>query len=310
MVAVLLLADIGGTNARFGLRDKHGQIRTLLMCPTQSIGSVEATLKRLQVNYKGPIDGIVVAAAGPLKNDRIVLTNAPTSVAIKNIRDSTGIKQVRLINDLAALANSVPLLKKRDLRQLIPGAPSPGAPRIIVAPGTGLGAAILLPIGHRKWTVLPGEAGHGRFPESALHEEPSLSKLQGSRILAWEYLVSGNGLPRIYRAMRGVRRRMMAEEIARRAAEGDKMAVAAARGFSFLLGLFVQQMALMIDGRGGCFIGGGVVPALGPLFHPAAFRRGFRSGTFERRYLSGVPVHLIIAENPTFLGLAALFDEN
>ena len=307
--AALLLADIGGTNARFGVRDGRGRIRFLMSVPTKEIKSLACTLKRLCEGSPQHLSGIALGAAGPVRNGRVTLTNAAVSIAAKDVAALTGIERVLLVNDLAAVGRAIPHVRKHELRSVVSGVPTPHAPKVIVAPGTGLGHAVLVPGKFRSWNAVAGEGGHCRFPISVLSEESALQGLHSLHPSTWEELLSGRGLVAIYRTKSRGRKDLVPEQITRWALEGNETACAAVWAFSYLLGSFTQQMVLVAGGRAGCFIGGGLVPGLGVLFKKEAFRRGFYAGQFERGYVAGIPVHLIITQLAAFRGLAALFDE-
>ena len=58
--------------------------------------------------------------------------------------------------------------------------------------------------------------------------------------------------------------------------------------------------------RGGVFLAGGILPRLRGLIEPAAFRARFARNQTHAALLASIPVGLIVAEEPAFVGLAAL----
>ncbi|MFW6334866.1 MAG: glucokinase [Desulfosalsimonas sp.] len=111
---------------------------------------------------------------------------------------SFGVAGVRLLNDLAALAYSVPVLGRSDLQVLNRGHPDSCGTVAVVAPGTGLGEAYLAPDG-AGFRVHGSEGGHADFAPANDLEIGLLSRLMsrfgrvscervcpGQRITPWK----------------------------------------------------------------------------------------------------------------------------
>ncbi|WP_270937332.1 glucokinase, partial [Falsiroseomonas oryzae] len=140
-----LLADIGGTNARFALLD--GSPGAPLVLPVAAFATVEdaiaAALARLAPG--GGVQQAVLALAGPVLHEPVRLTNAPWKVATAPIAARFGFARVRLVNDFLAQAHALPHLAPADLRPIGGGRRDTAAPMLVLGPGTGLGVAGFLP---------------------------------------------------------------------------------------------------------------------------------------------------------------------
>jgi glucokinase len=128
---------------------------------------------------------------------------------------------------------------------------------------------------------------------------------------SWEDLLSGSGLLRIYQAVAGATKSAAnPADVTALAETGDPHALEAIGFFSELLGGCAGDMAMIFGAKGGCYIAGGVVPALGRLFDTARFMAGFSDKGSYGPYVDTIPVSLIAHPYPALVGLAALLDSN
>src|SRR4051812_36881214 len=138
--ARVLLADIGGTNARFAVLDDGivGQMNYLLVRDHATFrGALDQYLKG--VTEPDKIDAAVIAVAGPVQNGRCVLTNSSWVIDERELCDACGFSTARLINDFEAVAWSLPHLAADKLLQIGGQQPLAGMPLVAIGPGTGLG---------------------------------------------------------------------------------------------------------------------------------------------------------------------------
>ena len=156
-----LVADLGGTNLR-AVVAINGAIDERRVCKTTVGSAVEAQniyeKCMRDAGLAGPIEA-VIAAAGPIMGDEITLTNGGWSFRVSELKRKFGFAKVAVVNDTAAIALSVPHLRIHARRALGGGPADPEGPIAVVAAGTGLGVAGLLPSTNAA-LVLPGEAGH------------------------------------------------------------------------------------------------------------------------------------------------------
>jgi len=315
-----LLADIGGTHARFALQMPGARPGEPVVLDVAAHADLEraagVALNRLAPS--SPPRVAALAVAGPVLGETVAMTNHPWTLSRTAIAQALGLDRVEIVNDFAAIARALPHLAADEHRPLGDGPETgaPGAALAAIGPGTGLGVAGLAPAG-AGWVVIAGEGGHADFAAVTARERAVRDRLATRHAhVSVERLLSGPGLGEIYRALAEIDGRNGgtpppgAAEIAQRArARSDAIAVETATLFSAALGGAAGNLALTLGARGGVYLAGGVVPGLGAAFDAAAFRRRFvAKGRFED-YLAAIPTRLITARWPALIGLAALLDQ-
>ena len=310
-----LLADVGGTNARFAWQAAAGaplqDVRTL---PCAGHDSLEAAMRAYLAETAHPVPVLAaVGIANPVTGDRVQMTNHHWSFSIEALRQALGFERLRVINDFTALALALPHLPAHELRQVGGGAAQPGAAIGLVGAGTGLGVSGLLPLGPR-WLPLAGEGGHVSLPAETPLEAELVAVLRGrhGRVSA-ERVLSGPGLRALHHALGVVCGEPAALQDAPEAAAiveaaqagRDARCVQVLDLFCGWLGTVAGDLALTLGARGGVYIGGGIVPRLGTAFDRSPFRARFEAkGRFES-YLREIPVQLILSPtSPALRGAA------
>ncbi|MEM7072389.1 MAG: ROK family protein [Pseudomonadota bacterium] len=234
---ILMLADIGGTNARFAIcasaemaADSQGldHIRIYL---TRDFASLDLAISAYLDDIRWAPSALALAVAahvptGIATGCDVVISfdNNPWSFAPVPLKKRLQLDHLVCVNDFVAqgLAHSRYFLAQ-DVRKagegqiapchdanpapistLVRGEPDEAAPMIVIGAGTGLGTAILVPEGNH-FTVLAGQGGHMYFaPISDLERELARwfsahrpEQLRHQPITAEDF-ASGRGLERIY----------------------------------------------------------------------------------------------------------------
>lgn len=308
-----LVADIGGTNARFALVEE-GRIgpvreRTLHCADYPDLGA--AIARYLEDEGRPAVREAAVAVATFVTTDHIKLTNNAWSFSIEATRQALGLDRLILVNDFTALALSLPLLSPGEVRQVGGGEALPRAPIGLIGAGTGLGVSGLLPCGDR-WVPLEGEGGHTAFSPTTPRQCDVLRHLLGSHEhVSTERIGSGPGLIVLHDALCRLDGRtppsLTPEQIAEQA-DTDPHCGETVAMFCEILGAAAANLCVTLGARGGIYIGGGVVPALGARFDRSGFRARFESKGRFRRYVSAVPTFVITGHNPALRGVARVFD--
>jgi glucokinase len=315
-----LLADIGGTNARFALELAPGEIglvEVLACCDYPTLAdALRAYLAApaLAAAGVGPIRHAGIAIANPVTGDQVRMTNHHWEFSIEALRRECGFDTLLVVNDFFALARALPQLSDEQKHQVGGGMPEPNCPLGLVGAGTGLGVSGLIPAGD-SWTALRSEGGHVTFSPA---NETEVAILQ----FAWrefehvsaERLLSGAGVELIYRALAHLRgaaeATLGAAEISRRALEGEcALCDEVVDTFCGMLGTVAGNLAITLGAQGGIYIGGGIVPRLGARFAASSFRRRFEQKGRFTAWLASVPTWVISAEYPAFVGMAAILEE-
>ncbi len=315
-----VLADIGGTNARFAWQAGPGQpMEAVLNLPCADHGSLsDAVRSYLHRTHRAMPPACAIAIANPVVGDRVAMTNHHWAFSIRELKAQLGLARLLVVNDFTALALALPRLGPADRWQLGGGAPEPGAAIGLIGPGTGLGVSGLLPDGRGGWLPIQGEGGHGTLGATTPREAAVLELLrEWHGHASAERAVCGQGLVDIHRALRQLDGRDDAEAPQRPAASiadaglvgRDAHCAEALQLFCAFLGIAAGNLALTLGARGGVYIGGGIVPRLGRWFAGSPFRARFEAKGRFAAYLQAVPVYVIdTPQSPAFLGAAEALD--
>lgn len=308
-----LLADIGGTNARFALfrRGEVGPIEHVKVADyATSTDAIAAFLGRHAISGAGL--AAIFGIAGPIENNRVVLTNSPWVFDAAGLREQFAFKAVHLLNDFEALAWSLPALTASDLVSFGSRPAVAGAPMLVVGPGTGFGASCLVP--RNPPVAIVTEAGHATLPATSEREERVIDQLRRRfGHVSIERVLSGSGLVNLYDALNAIdgagAPSRDAAGVTQAALDGScPTSRAALDMFCAMLGMVCGNLALTFGARGGVYIAGGIVPRFVDHLRGSDFHSRFESkGRFET-YLRDIPIHLIVRPDVTFVGLRSFFE--
>jgi glucokinase len=312
-----LLADIGGTNARFALETAPGRFEAIevLSCNAHATlaDAVRAYLALPQAAalHQG-IRHAAIAIANPVVGDQVRMTNHHWAFSIEALRQECAFDTLLVVNDFSALARSLPHLADQK-RQVGGGAPEADAPLGLLGAGTGLGVSGLIPAGEH-WTALRSEGGHVSFsPVNELEVAILQYAWREFEHVSSERLLSGAGVELIYRALSeraGRPDSLDAPEISRRALAGEcALCDQVLEVFCGMLGTAAGNLAITLGAQGGVYIGGGIVPRLGERFMASSFRSRFEQRGRFSAYMAQIPTYVITAEYPAFLGVSAILSE-
>ncbi|HET9121930.1 MAG TPA: glucokinase [Acidiferrobacteraceae bacterium] len=259
--------------------------------------------------------------AGPVVGGRAHLTNLPWQVDEAALRQALGIPAVWVLNDLAAIAHAVPLLRAEDLQAIHAVAPVAGGALAVIAPGTGLGEAFLVwdGVAYRDY---PSEGGHADFAPPTPAYADLLTYLQG-RLghVSYEMVCSGVGIPYLYEYFRdrgaaaeprdfaaalsgALDRTPLIVEAAQAGGDGAALATATLDAFITILGAEAGNLALKVMATGGVYLGGGIPPRILPWLRDGRFMEAFlRKGRFAK-LLQQIPVHVIVNPDVALVGAA------
>jgi len=319
---LLLAGDIGATKTELAVFSSQAGRTPLAAAafPSAAYSGLEALVGEFLAQVRLPVEHAVFGVAGPVLEGRVSATNLPWEMEEGHLKAALGLRSVRLINDLEAMAWAIPHLEAADLYTLNPGRPAPGGTIAVIAPGTGLGEAFLTWDGTR-YRPYPSEGGHADFaPRSPL--EADLWHYLHGRFghVSYERLCSGRGLPNIYAFLKESGRasepawlttRLRAVEdptpVLIEAALGVRrceICVTALELFVSILGAEAGNLALKVLARGGVYLGGGIPPRILPALQQENFLEAFRSKGRMEGLLARIPVHVILNPRTGLLGAA------
>ena len=308
----VLLADIGGTNARFAIL-ADGMVREIVRMAVSDYRSFPAVLSAYlgKLPAAGLIRSAILAVPGAIRNGRCELTNNPWVIDAAELRAAYGFSTVRLLNDFEAVAWSLPHISGDKLLQIGGRQAVEGAPLVALGPGTGLGMAANIPHGHSH-LVLSSEGGHSTMAGGTDREDAVIAYLrQRFGHVSSERVLSGRGLENLYEALAAldgiVLPKRRAAEITRDGVEGTcATSRAAIEMFCAMLGTVAGNLALTLGAKGGIYIAGGILRHMPDYLARSQFRARFEDKGRSCKYLEPIPVYLVLDEDVAFIGLRHL----
>jgi len=309
-----LIADIGGTYARFALETAPGEFGHIssLRCADHAdfhaaVSAYLGSLPAVQIAHAA------IAIANPVEGDQVRMTNYHWEFSIEDMRQRLGLDTLVVVNDFTALAMALPRLRGSELRQVGGGEARANSVIGILGSGSGLGVSGLIPAGD-GWIALGTEGGHTSFSP---RDEREIALLRHAwkefEHVSFERLLSGPGLELMYRAMADYLKaptlELHAPDITQRALEAsDPVCVQTLELFCALLGTAAANLAVTLGALGGIYIGGGIVPRLGEYFDRSQFRARFEQKGRFSSYVAAIPTFVITAEHATFKGASAILE--
>jgi glucokinase len=311
----VLVGDIGGTNARFAIvESREARPQPLAQSRTTELpGPAEATGRALRSHHGPPPRSALIGVATQVDGPVARLTNADWAIDAPALGAEFGVNRVTLLNDFVPVATALERLDERHSGALVrlgPEVEAKPGPRVVLGPGTGLGAAALIPAGERL-VVQSTEAGHIEFGPCERDEHAVFAELD--RVCdrhTSEAVLSGPGLLRLYcahaKSLSCAPTCAEPRDVVAAHAEGDAVATAALMHFARLLGRFAGDMALIFGATGGVYIAGGIAPRIASVLVASEFRVAFERKAPLERFVRAVPTWLIKHPDPAIEGLAAI----
>ncbi|MBM9594387.1 glucokinase [Roseitranquillus sediminis] len=282
--ALVLVADLGGTNTRVALaRGKTvlpETVERFLNAGYDGIDRILADYLRAS-EHAGECRGACVAVAGPVHDGRARITNLGWVIDRDTVGRATRAGTVAVLNDLQAQGHAIGHIDQSQLTSIFEGeAADRLATKLVVGIGTGFNAAPVYDTESGRF-VPAAEAGHASLPVRT-DAQVRLARFVESAhgFAAVEDVLSGRGLERVYAWLgeeAGDARSQTARGITASCASGDDpRAEAAVRTFSQMLGVVTGDLALNYLPFGGIFLVGGVARSFAPYLPRMGYREAFR----------------------------------
>ncbi|WP_323789948.1 ROK family protein [Thalassovita sp.] len=301
-----LVGDFGGTNCRLALA-RAGQVEQTSQRVFRNadfaspLDAISEYLSQMGIEHLG---AVCLGVAGPVQAGKVRLTNYPWALSETEIASITGAGVVTLLNDLQAQGYALHALAAKDRSPVVQGAMANiEAPRLIVAIGTGVNAAVAFPQG-RQVFVPPSESGHMALP---IRDETDLSFASSVQTelghCPVEAALSGRGLARLWQFFGGPAGQDGAAVTAA-FEQGDMAADAALRQATLYLARYCADLALVHLPLGGIYLAGSVGLALAPHLGRLGFAEAFhRPGPYAEIHRS-IPVYAVPDMQLTLAGCA------
>jgi glucokinase len=312
-----LLADIGGTHARFAWQSARGSgIQDVRVIPCAHHAGLASAMRAYMHACGHAIpDECAIAIATPVTGDQVRMTNRAWSFSIKSMEQEFGFRRLAVVNDFTALALGVLDIPESELRQVGHGQAVSGHPMGVIGPGTGLGISGLMPCRDAHWYALSGEGGHVTLAGSNEGERAVIEELASSHAhVSAERVLSGEGLVQLHQAVCRLHAvahdPLSASEITQRALSlSEPLCRETLNLFCAFLGIVAGNLALTLGARGGIYIGGGIIPRLGLFFDASPFRERFEEKGRFTAYMREIPTLVIESQHsPALLGASRALD--
>ena len=309
-----ILADIGGTNTRVALADgKVLRPQSIRRFANAGYPSLEPVLKHyLAETGAGAVDGVCVAAAGPVRDGVAVMTNLDWTIDADLLTRATGAQQTAILNDLQAQGHALGHIAPQFLRPLIAGPQQAGGAMLVVGVGTGMNAA---PVHDTPWgrVVAASECGHISMPVRSDQDYRLARFVEGHGPHAHgfagvEDVLAGRGLERVHAfitAEAGSAQDIKAAEIMAALAAGDPLARETARLYVHLLGAELGNLALIHLPFGGLYLIGGVARAMTPYMQEMGLAQSFRDKGRFGSFMESFSVQVVEDDFAALTGCAA-----
>ena len=315
----IVVADIGGTHARFAIATVAGGRVVALGPETVTKAAAHASLATAWQAFAATLDralprAAAIAVACPTGGDTLKLTNNPWVIRPGELGRQLGLDRLTLCNDFTAVGHAVAGVDPAALRHLCgPDRDLPATGVVsIVGPGTGLGVAQLIR-GHGSYRVVATEGGHADFAPLDAIEDQLLARLRARfRRVSVERVVAGPGLADLYATLAAIEGRAIRDidgpALWSAALAGDDpLAAAALDRFCLALGAVAGDIALTHGGFGGVVIAGGIGLRLAGHLPRSGFAQRFvAKGRFEG-LMAAIPVRILTHPQPGLFGAAAAF---
>jgi len=322
---MLLIGDLGGTKVNLALFSvENGRLKLEQEATFKSANhnSLEAVALKFLADTDVKISKAVFGVAGPVINGQAHITNLPWQMTEPLLTQALGNVPVKLLNDLESVAYAVPYLPNHELAALNGDTLERrlSGNKAIVAPGTGLGEALLI-YNNGSYHPVPCEGGHASFaPTNPIQIGLLEYLLHRFNHVSYERVCSGSmGIPNIYAYLSEVRSSQVqphitaaieaaddvAPVIVQAALSGEcELCLATLNTFVSILGNEAGNIALKVMATGGIYLGGGIPPKILPKLKEGGFMAAFVNKGRFGDMLSHIPVYVILNDKAALWGAA------
>ena len=287
----LLVADIGGTNARFAYQEENSSdLNNFAYLKCSDYENIYNAIEYYQQKNNLDIENMSIAVASTTKNNDIKFTNNHWNFKQLDFLKYFNLNKLIFVNDFVAQCLSLAsfykdisenrtlndkLLNDYDLKTIKSGTPIKNAPLLVTGPGTGLGVCTLLNINNYPLAI-EGEGGHSSFaPNSDLEIELLQHLRKKYDHVSNERIVSGSGIEEIYEFIcfknKSPSENLKAPIIGENAIRGEHKAYETIKLFFSIFGTVISSVILINGAQSGVVIAGGITPKLQTILNKSNF---------------------------------------
>lgn len=315
-----IVADIGGTNARFALISGRANdqftFSDIHILPAGNYANFSDALRA----YIGLVPGlqpkaICAAIAGPVVGDKVRMTNLNWAFSCKAVAEEFGLARFIAMNDFAAVAAAAGDIHPEHLINIKPGRADPHGNKAVFGPGTGLGVAGVVNY-NGKWLPLPSEGGHVNLaPSDAFEADVIKAAMSLFGHVSAEVFISGPGLVHLHQAIAAVQGvaagSFKPADITQHALAGtDASCLLTLNTFCSFIGSFAGNLGLTYGATGGVYMAGGILPRFADFLRTSRFSEKFTAKGAQQGYVADVPADLIVHPEVAFAGAAAWLEQH
>jgi glucokinase len=314
---MILTGDLGGTNCRLAVFEEKNLINPVIVEKYQSknFTSLEHILEQfITTKNLTDIKLACFGVPGPVVHGEARITNLPWIITEKSLKLLLKTDKVLLVNDLVAIAMSIPFLQSDEVTTIYT-VPSLSTVEkeieiyAVIAPGTGLGQALFIK-DNEKFRAYPSEGGHSDFAPTNEKQDQLLLYLRRElkTKISWEHVISGRGLPLLHSFITGSSdSKLTGSSISKRAQlNNDQSCVLTMHFYTELLGNYAGNVALYYDARGGIYLAGGVTINNLNFLISDNFRNSYLNRGKLTSLVASIPVYGVKLDNIGIRGSAVL----
>ena len=297
---MILIADLGATNARFCVTDDCNFYSHVSSYPIKDFDNLEKLCRTYILDQKlVGINKAIIGVAAPILGDSISFVNVDLTFSIQNLKENLFTEGLTVVNDLALQAYALFNLDSKHLSYIGNNKLTTG-PKILVAPGTGLGLAGVI-----DEKVVSTEAGHINISDKVLR--PDLKKIierfisENSRVPTYEDFLSGKGISFFYATLSGDEETNLTnEEILSN--RKNNYSIQTISLLNYLLSSYLRYMALVWGASGGVLLSGSIINSLLKEEDYQLFRTVFEDSETMKDFMRTIPLAIVLIEEIGFVG--------
>jgi len=325
---LILAGDIGGTKtnlAVFAAGNSCPLAETTF--PSMDYADLESMISAFLADKGLPVKRAAFGVAGPVIEGRAKITKLPWLIEAAAIKRAFALEEVVLVNDLVATGHGLACLPPGDLLCLQQGEAVIHGPLSVIAPGTGLGEAMLFWHEQEGYQPQATEGGQALFSPATQQQLALANFLFPSHgAVTYDLLSSGRGLPLIFAFLQAEGRygpppswlvealgsadpASLISQAALDALSPNPLCLASLRLFVEILAVESANLAFKALSTGGLYLAGGIPPRMVAVF-AEVFVPAFIGQRPLGELLAAMPVHLVTNPKTALLGAARLLGDD